>query len=173
MRRQVRDRGRAAPPGRVHELTFTRVAESLRLDDATVPFDPAPRQRALQLVDADGGGFGAAEVEGFQVRQGGEVLDARVIQPAADQRQFFDALEFGEILGEQVPQGWTSAPLDVAVNGSGFSVACSRRLVRGWFPLNPFAAEFGSNFDVVVSDSLPMSSEPRKAARSQRLSVKV
>jgi len=50
-----------------------------------------------------------------------------------------------------VPNGPTTASLDLAVTGSGFEFLCSRRLVRGWFPLNPFAAEFGSNYDVVVS----------------------
>lgn len=50
-----------------------------------------------------------------------------------------------------VPNGPTTASLDLAVTGNGFEILCSRRLVRGLFPLNPFAAEFGSNFDVVVS----------------------
>jgi hypothetical protein len=50
-----------------------------------------------------------------------------------------------------VPNGPTTAALDLALLGSGFEIVCSRRLVRGLFPLNPFAAEFGSNFDVVVS----------------------
>lgn len=30
-------------------------------------------------------------------------------------------------------------------------INCGRRLVRGWFPFNPIAAEFGSNFDVLVT----------------------
>lgn len=50
-----------------------------------------------------------------------------------------------------VPNGPTTASLDLAITGSGFEIVCSRRLVRGLFPLNPFAAEFGSNYDVVVS----------------------
>ena len=50
-----------------------------------------------------------------------------------------------------VPNGPTTASLDLAIMGNGFEVLCSRRLVRGLFPLNPFAAEFGSNYDVVVS----------------------
>lgn len=50
-----------------------------------------------------------------------------------------------------VPNGPTSAALDLAFLGTGFEIMCSRRLVRGWFPLNPFAAEFGSNYDVVVT----------------------
>jgi hypothetical protein len=48
----------------------------------SVPLDLALGQLGLQLVDAGGGGFGVAEVEGFQVRQVGEVLDAGVGQSA-------------------------------------------------------------------------------------------
>lgn len=44
-----------------------------------------------------------------------------------------------------------TAALDLALLGTGFEILCSRRLVRGLFPLNPFAAEFGSNYDVVVT----------------------
>ena len=50
-----------------------------------------------------------------------------------------------------VPNGPTTAALDLALLGTGFEIMCSRRLVRGLFPLNPFAAEFGSNYDVVVT----------------------
>ena len=50
-----------------------------------------------------------------------------------------------------VPNGPTTASLDVSLLGQGFEISCSRRLVRGLFPFNPFAAEFGSNYDVVVS----------------------
>jgi len=35
----------------------------------------------------------------------------------------------------------------------GFEVHCGRRLARGFFPLNPIAAEFGSNYDVPVTIS--------------------
>jgi hypothetical protein len=50
-----------------------------------------------------------------------------------------------------VPNGPTTAALDLALLGTGFEIMCSRRLVRGLFPWNPFAAEFGSNYDVVVT----------------------
>jgi hypothetical protein len=50
-----------------------------------------------------------------------------------------------------IPNSATSAALDLAITGKGFNVLCSRRLVRGLFPLNPFAAEFGSNYDVIVT----------------------
>lgn len=49
------------------------------------------------------------------------------------------------------PNGFTTASFDIAVNGKGFQVNCGRRLVRGLFPLNPLAAEFGSNYDVLVT----------------------
>ena len=47
------------------------------------------------------------------------------------------------------PNGFTTASFDVAIKGNGFHVNCGRRLVRGMFPFNPFAAEFGSNYDVL------------------------
>ena len=53
------------------------------------------------------------------------------------------------------PNGPTTAALDLALIGTGFEIMCSRRLVRGLFPLNPFAAEFGSNYDVVVTVTSP------------------
>lgn len=57
-----------------------------------------------------------------------------------------------------VPNGLSTAQLDVCLRGSDFQIVCARRLVRGGFPLNPFASEFGANYDLVVtfdgSDSL-------------------
>lgn len=50
-----------------------------------------------------------------------------------------------------IPNSLTTASLDLSITGNGFNVLCSRRLVRGWFPLNPFAAECGGNYDVVVT----------------------
>jgi len=50
-----------------------------------------------------------------------------------------------------IPNSATSAALDLAIQGTGFNVVCARRLVRGFFPLNPFAPEFGGNYDVMVT----------------------
>ena len=50
-----------------------------------------------------------------------------------------------------VPNGPTRVSMDLAIVGRDFKVVCSRRLVRGLFPLNPLAAEFGGNYDVVVT----------------------
>lgn len=50
-----------------------------------------------------------------------------------------------------IPNSPTTSALDLVLLGTGFEIMCSRRLVRGLFPLNPFAAEFGSNYDVVVT----------------------
>jgi hypothetical protein len=50
-----------------------------------------------------------------------------------------------------IPNGFTSASFDVVLKGNNFKILCSRRLMRGWFPLNPFAADFGSNYDVIFS----------------------
>ncbi len=50
-----------------------------------------------------------------------------------------------------VPNGPKTASYDLALVGEGFRIVCSRRLVRGWFPLNPLAAEWGANYDIVVT----------------------
>ncbi len=50
-----------------------------------------------------------------------------------------------------VPNGPTTASYDLSLIGTGFQIVCSRRLIRGWFPLNPLAAEWGANYDVVVT----------------------
>ncbi len=50
-----------------------------------------------------------------------------------------------------IPNGYTSASMDFAIIGHNFEVTCSRRLVRGCFPFNPFAAEFGGNYDVTCT----------------------
>ena len=63
-------------------------------------------------------------------------------------QRFFQADGTMAIAGRVAP---TSASLDLAIIGNGFKVLCARRLVRGLFPLNPFAAEFGENYDVVVT----------------------
>ncbi len=52
-----------------------------------------------------------------------------------------------------IPNGFTSAQFDISIQGQGFQVNCGRRLARGLFPLNPIAAEFGSNYDVLVTVS--------------------
>ena len=49
------------------------------------------------------------------------------------------------------PNGFTTAQFDIAIRGHAFGVNCSRRLTRGMFPLNPFAAECGANYDVLVT----------------------
>ena len=51
------------------------------------------------------------------------------------------------------PNGFTTAQFEIAIRGGAFEVNCGRRLVRGMFPLNPFAAEFGENYDVLVTIS--------------------
>ena len=62
-----------------------------------------------------------------------------------------ESLDKGYRIVTVVPNGPTTTALDLALLGTGFEIMCSRRLVRGLFPLNPFAAEFGSNYDVVVT----------------------
>lgn len=60
------------------------------------------------------------------------------------------------------PNGATTTSYDMALVGDGFEILCGRRLVRGLFPLNPLAPEFGSNFDVLVT--LAASSDQVKSA---------
>ena len=62
-----------------------------------------------------------------------------------------ESLDKGYRIVTVVPNGATTTALDLALLGTGFEIMCSRRLVRGLFPLNPFAAEFGSNYDVLVT----------------------
>ena len=50
-----------------------------------------------------------------------------------------------------IPNGPSTASLDLKLVARDFEIVCARRLVRGWFPLNPIAAEFGSNYDVIVT----------------------
>ena len=50
-----------------------------------------------------------------------------------------------------IPNGPSTASLDLKLVARDFEIVCARRLVRGWFPFNPIAAEFGSNYDVVVT----------------------
>lgn len=49
------------------------------------------------------------------------------------------------------PNGFNNANFDIRIHGSAFEITCGRRLVRGFFPLNPIAAEFGRNYDVIVT----------------------
>ncbi len=51
------------------------------------------------------------------------------------------------------PNGFTTAQFDIAIRGGAFEVNCGRRLARGMFPLNPIAAEFGGNYDVLLTVS--------------------
>ena len=62
-----------------------------------------------------------------------------------------DSRRLRECATRSSKRGRATAALDLALLGAGFEIICSRRLVRGLFPFNPFAAEFGSNYDVVVT----------------------
>lgn len=68
-----------------------------------------------------------------------------------------DVIEFARELDAKCivtplfPNGFTTASFDVAIRGTGFQINCGRRLVRGLFPLNPIAAEFGGNYDVLLT----------------------
>jgi hypothetical protein len=49
------------------------------------------------------------------------------------------------------PNSFNTTNFTLALAGKGYVITCSRRLVRGWLPLNPIAAEFGFNYDVYVT----------------------
>jgi len=61
--------------------------------------------------------------------------------------EFDSRLQFRVI----APNSWTTASLDILLSGERIHVVVARRLVRGLFPINPIAPEFGSNYDLVVS----------------------
>lgn len=63
------------------------------------------------------------------------------------------------------PNGFTTAQFDISIHGKDFQVNCGRRLARGLFPLNPIAAEFGSNYDVLVTVSASDRALEEKLAR--------
>ncbi len=73
-----------------------------------------------------------------------------VIVDVMEQCEAIDASCFIDPL---FPDGFTTAQFDLAIQGAGFQVNCGRRLARGFFPLNPIAAEFGSNYDILVTVS--------------------
>ena len=68
-----------------------------------------------------------------------------------------DLCSFAESLDREyrvetlVPNGPGVTSYDLVLIGIGFSIVCSLRVVRGWYPLNPFAAEWGVNYDVIVT----------------------
>jgi hypothetical protein len=49
------------------------------------------------------------------------------------------------------PNDYTTASFRIAFRGADYSIICERILVRGGFPFNPVAAEFGKNYDVLFS----------------------
>jgi len=48
-----------------------------------------------------------------------------------------------------VPNGFTSSYFRIEFRSQQFLVEAERRLARGAFPLNPLAAEFGGNYEVI------------------------
>jgi hypothetical protein len=50
-----------------------------------------------------------------------------------------------------IPNGFFSSAFDLSITAKDFKIVCGRRLTRGFFPLNPIAAEFAYNYDVILS----------------------
>ena len=66
------------------------------------------------------------------------------------------------------PNGFTTASFDIAIRGKTFQINCGRRLSRGLFPMNPIAAEFGSNYNVLVTITADTSKLEVKIAKMVR-----
>jgi hypothetical protein len=104
---------------------------------------------------------GSGRIVGWSELKEGRLVDASrlarffftttLTDVIADLCDLADSLDEHHRIVMILPNGPTTASLDLSLVGEGFEFICSRRLVRGWFPLNPFAAEFGSNYDVVVT----------------------
>jgi hypothetical protein len=102
---------------------------------------------------------GNGRVVGWSELKRGQVVDANrlagltltLTDVIADLCSLAESLDANYRVVTIIPNGSTTSAFDLALVGSGFEVVCSRRLVRGWFPLNPFAMEVGSNYDVVVT----------------------
>jgi hypothetical protein len=49
------------------------------------------------------------------------------------------------------PNGFTTSKFRIAFRGANYSVICERIKARGGFPLNPLAAEFGKNYNILFN----------------------
>lgn len=49
------------------------------------------------------------------------------------------------------PNGFTTAKFRIMFKGENYSIVCERVLVRGGFPFNPLAAEYGKNYNVIFN----------------------
>jgi hypothetical protein len=104
---------------------------------------------------------GSGRIVGWSEFQRGELVDASrlgrffltttLTDVITDLCSLSESLDPAYRLRVVVPNTFTTAALDVILTADEFEVYCERRLVRGWFPLNPLAAEFGSNYDVTVT----------------------
>ena|SRR3972149_1176138 len=115
---------------------------------------------AILRVKATGNG---RKVSWAQLKQGKLVdvhgfhlaLTTVLTDVVADVIGFCESLDNESRVVMIIPNGFTSAGFNLAIIGRSFELTCARRLVRGWFPLNPLAADFGSNYDVVVTFRAP------------------
>lgn len=127
------------------------------LHEGEPPLRPQVAATTTMLVRATGSGriVGWAELKQGQLvdasRFGRLFLTTTLTDVITDLCALAESLDDGYQIVMIVPNGPTTASFDMKLVGLGFEIVCSRRLVRGWFPLNPFAAEFGSNYDVVVT----------------------
>ena len=130
-------------------------------NDGVYEGEPTPKHQMASTITMRVQATGSCRIVGWS-----ELKEGRIVDASRFGRLFFtttltdvitDLCALAESLDSDyqilmiVPNGPTTASLDMKLVGLGFEIVCSRRLVRGWFPLNPFAAEFGSNYDVVVT----------------------
>jgi hypothetical protein len=134
-----------------------RTSQHEALAEGEPPRTPPLAATTTMRVRATGSG----RIVGWSELQEGRLVDASrfgrffftttLTNVITDLCALAESLDSDYQLVTLVPNGPTTASLDLKLVGSGFEIICARRLVRGWFPLNPFAAEFGSNYDVVVT----------------------
>lgn len=148
------DAMREGDPVFTHSPTVPR-SESLY--EGEPPLRPHLAATTTMRVRATGSG----RIVGWSELKQGRLVDASrfgrlfftttLTDVITDLCELAESLDAGYQIVMLIPNGPTTASLDMKLVGLGFEIVCSRRLVRGWFPLNPFAAEFGSNYDVVVT----------------------
>ena len=63
---------------------------------------------------------------------------------------FLDEKEITATISSVFPNGFSTSSFDITVSGDDFKILLGRRLIRGLFPINMFAAEFGSNYDALI-----------------------
>lgn len=84
---------------------------------------------------------------------GSALLTTTIPNPLSDLINFFHEKKIPFKISTIFPNGFLTASFDILITTPKAHILCGRRLVRGLFPLNPIAAEFGKNYDLLFSIS--------------------